>query len=82
MGKAKRSIALFGHRTSLHVEEAFWTGLKEAAKSRNVTVASLVTDIWSSGEHANLSSAVRVYVLNYFRAKLGLPAEGWQRAPL
>jgi predicted DNA-binding ribbon-helix-helix protein len=78
---AKRSVGLSGHKTSLHLEEGFWTGLKEAAQFRNVTVAALVTEIYLSGEHANLSSAVRVFVLNYFRGRLGLPAEGWQRRP-
>lgn len=78
----KRSVVLSGHKTSVSLEEDFWKSLKEIAASRDTTVLALVNEIDRSGDHANLSSAIRVYVLNYFRTQLGLPAEGWQRTPV
>jgi predicted DNA-binding ribbon-helix-helix protein len=77
----KRSVVLSGHKTSVSLEEGFWTSLKEIAASRDMTVLALVNEIDLGGDHANLSSAIRVFVLNYFRGRLGLPAEGWQRVP-
>jgi predicted DNA-binding ribbon-helix-helix protein len=76
---AKRSVVLSGHKTSVSLEEGFWTSLKEIAASRDMSVFALVNEIDSSGDHPNLSSALRVFVLNHFRRQLGLPAEGWQR---
>lgn len=76
----KRSVVLSGHKTSVSLEEGFWTSLKEIAASRDMSVLALVNEIDRSMDHANLSSAIRVFVLNHFRGLLGLPAEGWQRA--
>jgi predicted DNA-binding ribbon-helix-helix protein len=66
-GVIKRSIEIAGHRTSVTLEDAFWTGLRDIAKERNTSVRGLVADIDAGrGEH-NLSSAVRLFVLAYYR---------------
>ena len=75
----KRSVVLSGHKTSVSLEEGFWTSLKEIAASREMSVFALVNEINRSGDHPNLSSALRVFVLNHFRGQLGLPAKGWQQ---
>ena len=75
----KRSVVLSGHKTSVSLEEGFWTSLKEIAASRDMSLLALVNEIDLSMDHANLSSAIRVFVLNHFRGRLGLPAVGWQR---
>ena len=63
----KRSIVIAGHRTSVSVEDAFWEGLKEIAKQRHEVLAHLVASIDADRQHANLSSAIRLYVLGFYR---------------
>ena len=65
----KRSIVIAGHKTSVSLEDAFWRGLKDIAASRGVTLAEIVGSIDSDRRHGNLSSAIRLYVLDFYRAK-------------
>lgn len=67
----KRSIVINGRKTSVSMEEAFWTGLKESAKEQSTTVSKLVGSI-SAGRvaGANLSSAIRVYLLDRIQTQL------------
>jgi predicted DNA-binding ribbon-helix-helix protein len=60
----KRSIAIDGHNTSVSIEHAFWSGLKKIAHARRVSLAKLVTEINEGRQHANLSSAIRLFVLH------------------
>lgn len=60
---AKRSIVIAGHRTSISLEDAFWTGLKQIAATRGISLAGLVAEIDAARGAANLSSAIRVFVL-------------------
>ena len=64
----KRSITLAGHRTSVLLEDAYWESLEEIALKRDSSLQKLVEKIDASRESANLSSALRVFVLNYYRA--------------
>lgn len=66
----KRSIVVGGHKTSVSLEGAFWNGLKEVAASRKVTLSDLVGSIDSERVQGNLSSAVRLFVLDYYRSKI------------
>jgi predicted DNA-binding ribbon-helix-helix protein len=60
----KRSLTIAGHRTSITLEEAFWTELKAIAAGRGQTVTDLVTDIDATRDlKTNLSSALRLFVL-------------------
>ncbi len=59
----KRSIAIAGHRTSVSLEEAFWRELKALARRRGRSVSALVAAIDAERKSANLSSAIRVFVL-------------------
>lgn len=63
----KRSVAVAGHKTSVSVEDSFWDGLREIAHDRHVTLSNLIREIDSERTHANLSSAIRLFVLQYFR---------------
>jgi predicted DNA-binding ribbon-helix-helix protein len=67
---AKRSIVAAGHKTSVSLEDAFWEGLKEIARGRNITLSELVGAIDSERQHGNLSSAIRLFVLDFYRNKL------------
>ena len=64
----KRSIVIAGHKTSVSLEDAFWRGLKEIANSRHMTLSDLVGSIDSERKHGNLSSAIRLFVLNHYQA--------------
>ena len=59
----KHSVAIAGHRTSISLEQAFWTALREAAAERGSPLARLIGEIDAGRGEANLSSAIRVHLL-------------------
>ena len=65
----KRSIIRDGHKSSVSLEDQFWDGLREIAGRENMTVSTLVGKIDQNSNRYNLSSAIRVFVLNDFRAR-------------
>jgi predicted DNA-binding ribbon-helix-helix protein len=67
----KRSIVIAGHKTSVSLEDAFWKGLKEIAGGRDLTLSELVATIDSDRRHGNLSSAIRLFVLDHYRRQIG-----------
>ncbi len=73
----KRSVVIAGHRTSVSLETAFWAGLKEIADLRGISVNRLVESI-DAQRATNLSSAIRVFVLQCFREPV--PAHGGHHA--
>lgn len=68
----KRSFAIKGHRTSISMEASFWEALQQAAAMENSTLAAIVASVDAGRGDAGLSSAVRVWILEYFR-KRSLP---------
>ena len=62
-----RSINISGHKTSVSLEEAFWSALKDIAHERGETLSHLVGSIDAKHQFANLSSAIRLFVLEYYR---------------
>ena len=62
-----RSVALAGHKTSVSLEDAFWKGLKEIARQRDMTLSDLIASIDNDRQYGNLSSAIRLFVLNFYR---------------
>jgi len=65
----KRSIVLGGHKTSVSLEDAFWRGLKDIANGQHVTLSNMVAEIDRSRQQSNLSSAIRLFVLDRLRAR-------------
>jgi predicted DNA-binding ribbon-helix-helix protein len=61
---AKHSLVIAGHRTSISLERAFWQALQAIARERDASMASLVASVDAERGQANLSSALRVFVLN------------------
>ena len=82
----KHSIMIGGHKTSVSLEDAFWTDLKNIVHTQQKTLSELVTEIDQTRE-GNLSSAIRLFVLDHFRneykrmelAKADLSAVGAER---
>jgi predicted DNA-binding ribbon-helix-helix protein len=64
----KRSIVIAGHKTSVSLEDAFWDALKEIATTKDATLSDIVANIDASRAQGNLSSAIRLFVLNHYRA--------------
>ncbi|HEY7247310.1 MAG TPA: ribbon-helix-helix domain-containing protein [Xanthobacteraceae bacterium] len=67
----KHSIGIAGHRTSVSLESEFWIALKEIAHAKHVTLSDLVARIDSDRQHGNLSSAIRLFVLGFYRDQPG-----------
>jgi len=65
----KRSVVVAGHKTSVSLEDAFWSALKEISGERHMTLSESIGAIDSERQHGNLSSAIRLFVLDFYRAK-------------
>ena len=63
----KRSVMIDRHKTSVSLEDPFWSALKEIAHSERATVSKLLAKIDGAREHGNLSSAIRLFVLDQVR---------------
>src|SRR6266699_7050475 len=68
----KRSIVVGGHKTSVSLEDDFWRALREIALRYRVTLSDLVGSIDSQRQHGNLSSAVRLFVLDHYRQQISV----------
>jgi predicted DNA-binding ribbon-helix-helix protein len=64
---ARHSIVLAGHRTSVSLEDEFWSGLREIADRRDKSASHLIATINANRKNANLSSAIRLFVLNFYQ---------------
>ncbi len=71
----KRSVVIGGHKTSVSLEEPFWSAVREIAGNQQVTVSSLLRQIDLERRNANLSSAIRVFVLENVRSQIVGPHE-------
>lgn len=69
-GMTKRSLSIAGHRTSVSLEEPFWTALGEIAAGRALSMAAIVAEIDEARGQNNLSSAIRLHVLAALRARM------------
>ena len=68
--KTKRSIEIYGHPTGVSLEDAFWNALREIAAIREVSVSDLIATINKERQYANLSSVLRLFVLDHYRAQV------------
>jgi predicted DNA-binding ribbon-helix-helix protein len=65
----KRSIVLDGRKTSISLDDSLWVELKEIAQFKRVSVAKLIAVIDATRKQSNLSSEIRIFVLEHFRKK-------------
>jgi predicted DNA-binding ribbon-helix-helix protein len=82
----KRSIKIDGRNTSVSLEDGFWAALREIAVVQNLRMAELVSRIDKGRHNKNLSSAIRVFVLDHYRQAVSnrnqLMAKGQCGAPI
>ena len=71
----KRSIVIAGHKTSVSLEDAFWKGLKDIAGDRDLALSDLVAEIDLERRDGNLSSTIRLFVLNHYQTQCGTAAQ-------
>jgi predicted DNA-binding ribbon-helix-helix protein len=69
---SKRSIVIGGHKTSVSLEDAFWSDLKQIAHTQEASLSELIAKIDETRQQGNLSSAIRLVVLEHFRSRGGL----------
>jgi predicted DNA-binding ribbon-helix-helix protein len=72
----RRSVIIAGHKTSVSLEEAFWDGLKDAARVKQMHLCDLIALIDINRKHANLSAAIRLFVLDFYQLNKVTPAGG------
>jgi len=65
----KRSVIIGGHKTSVSLEAPFWEGLRRIAELHHVPVSGMLKQIDAGRDNANLSSAIRVFVLEHYRTQ-------------
>jgi predicted DNA-binding ribbon-helix-helix protein len=65
----KRSIVIRNHKTSLSLEDEFWEGLKDIALLRETSLSDLVSVVEGERGQANLSSAIRLFVLDHYKTR-------------
>jgi predicted DNA-binding ribbon-helix-helix protein len=71
---AKRSVHIGDHKTSVSLEDEFWTRLKEIAAYHERTLAELIAEIDERRQVGNLSSAIRLFVLQFYQHRANQPA--------
>jgi predicted DNA-binding ribbon-helix-helix protein len=78
----KHSVVIAGHKTSVSLEDAFWKGLKVIAATRGVTLSVLIESIDKDRAQGNLSSALRLAVLDFYRGQIASnPNAGSEQTP-
>ncbi len=70
----KRSVVIRGHKTSVSLEQPFWDAFRDIAENERVSTSALLRKVDAERSHANLSSAIRVFVLRHMR-ELALAAQ-------
>ena len=75
----KRSVTIAGQRKNISLEEAVWQSLKEIADYQDMTLPALVATINSERNQGKLSSAIRVFVLNFYRDQLDIQNQSENR---
>jgi predicted DNA-binding ribbon-helix-helix protein len=63
----KRSVVVGGRKTSTSLENEFWEALRDIAQSLKMPLSALLATIKAEYQKNSLSSAIRVFVLNYYR---------------
>ena len=71
-GHKKRSVVIAGQKKSINLEEAFWKSLDEIALYKDTTVLALLAAIDAKRRQGNLPSAIRLFVVSFYREQLAI----------
>jgi len=71
----KRSIIIDGHKTSVSLEDDFWNALRDIARERQETLSHLITSINANRQSINLSSVIRLFVLQHYKDQFARQGE-------
>ena len=63
-----RNVVVAGHRTSVRLEPVMWDALREIADSQEIPLNDLVTEIDRRRDVPNLTAAIRVYIVDFYRS--------------
>src|SRR5438552_5736341 len=77
-----RNIVVAGHRTSVRLEPVMWEALREIARQRETNLNELVTEIDRRRNASSLTAAIRVYIVDFYRAAAMQAARGTSLRPL
>jgi predicted DNA-binding ribbon-helix-helix protein len=69
----RHSIVIAGHKTSISLEDEFWTSLRHIARTSKTSLSDLIAGIDGQRAHGNLSSAIRLFVLAHFKNQISVP---------
>jgi len=75
----KRSIVIKGRKTSVTLEDAFWKSLRGIADERGETLYQLISGIDANRKNANLSSALRIFVLEFYKGRFAQQGQAFQQ---
>jgi predicted DNA-binding ribbon-helix-helix protein len=75
----KHSVIVDGHKTSISLEAAFWTALKDIAHERRKTLKDLISSIDADRQSTHLSSVLRVFILEFYKVQFARHAMFEQR---
>jgi predicted DNA-binding ribbon-helix-helix protein len=78
-----RNLVVAGRRTSVRLEPVMWEALHEIARRRNLSVHRLATEIDEARSASSLTAAIRVYIVDFYRAAAaGMGPAAPQHAPV
>ena len=66
VNQIKKSLILSGHKTSVALENDFWTALEKKKKNKSISMDSIIQTIDKKERNGSLASALRVFILNSF----------------
>ena len=75
----KHSVVIKGRKTSVSLEDAFWKSLRGIADERGETLHQLISGIDGSRKNANLSSALRIFVLEFYKGRFAQQGQAFQQ---
>ena len=75
----KHSVVIDNHKTSISLEDAFWNALRDIAHQRDETLSYLVTGVDANRQSTNLSSTLRVFILEFYKDQLAQPSQAFQQ---
>lgn len=77
----KRSVVIGGRKSSVSIEDGFWHAFKNIADERKMTVSNLATYINARRDQKNLSSAIRLFVLEYYVDQISRKERKYRKQP-